>query len=47
MLSNPNDYFNKKQVVSIDIIHHKCRGYPLKQSYKEHKTVKESDFIEY
>ena len=32
MISNPDDYFSKKQVVNFDIIHHECRGDPLQQS---------------
>ena len=46
MLNNPDDYFSKKKkVMNFDIIHHECRGDPLKQSYKEHKTQRNNYFM--
>ena len=47
MMSNPDDCFSKQKVVNFDIIHHECRGGPIQKSYKEYKTVKESDFFYY
>ena len=34
-------------MVNFDIIHRECRGDPLQKSFKDHKTIKESDFVEY
>lgn len=43
MTENPDRYFKNKEVVIFDLIHHKCRGDPLKNTDKEYKTVKESN----
>ena len=47
MTENPDRYFKNKEVVNFDLIHHKCRGDPLKNTDKEYKTVKESNFQNY
>lgn len=47
MTENPDRHFKNKEVVNFDLIHHKCRGDPLKNTYKEYKTVKESNFENY
>ena len=47
MIEDPNNYFKNKVVVNFDIIHHECRGDPLKKTYKEHKTIEKKDFKYY
>ena len=44
MLEGPTSYFYRKKVVNFDMINHECRGEPLEGSYKDYKTVKNSDF---
>lgn len=44
MTDNPTKYFSRRAVVNFDIIHHECRGDPLKRSYKEHQTATNEDF---
>ena len=44
MLEDPTSYFYREKVVNFDMINHECRGEPLEGSYKDYKTVKNSDF---
>lgn len=44
MADDPTKYFSRRAVVNFDIIHHECRGDPLKRSYKEHQTATNEDF---
>ena len=44
MMENPTSYFFQKKVTNFDIVHHKCRGEPLEDSYKNYKTIKNDDF---
>ena len=44
MADNPDYYFDDKKVVNFEIIHHQCRGNPLKKTEKEHKTICADDF---
>ena len=39
MADDPNHFFENIKVINIVIINHQCRGYPLKKSIKECKTV--------
>ena len=32
------NYFKKKEIVNFDLIHHRCRGNPLKNSEEDHKN---------
>ena len=47
LIDDPDCYFKNKRVINFYIIHHGCRGDPLKKSYKEHKTVNNDNFKEY
>ena len=47
IIQNPNNYFRNKVVVNFDIIHHECRGDPLKKISKEQKTIEKKDFKYY
>ena len=47
MSRDPAKYFEKKKVINFDIIHHKCRGDPLKETYEGYQTVKTKDLKNY
>ena len=44
MLEDRTSYFYCKKVVNSYMISHECRGELLEGSYKDYKTVKNSDF---
>ena len=35
MADNPDCYFDNKKIVNFEIIHHQCRGDPLKKKQKK------------
>ena len=42
-LNHTDAHFKNAQVVNFDIIHHECRGDPLKGNYKDYKTIEKED----
>ena len=44
---NPDDYFDRVNVINFGITHNNCRRYRLEKSVKDHKTVFKTDFVEY
>lgn len=46
-LKNTDSYFQNVKVVNFELIHHKCRGDPLKKDTKEHFSIENKDFAEY
>ena len=47
MSRDPTKYFEKKKVINFDIIHHECRGDPLKGTYEGYQTVKAKNLKNY
>lgn len=47
MSDDPDFYFKNKKVINFNMIHHRCRGNPLKKKVKEYKTVYSNDFKNY
>ena len=40
---NKKEYFRKAKIINFDIINHKCRGDPLKNSIQYYETIHEHD----
>ena len=47
MSDDPDFYFKNKKVINFNMIHHRCRGNPLKKTVKEYKKVCSNDFKNY
>ena len=47
MSDKPNFYFKNKEAINFDLIHHRCRGDPLKKSEKDYKAIISDDFKNY
>ena len=46
--SNDSDaHFKNAQVVNFHIVHHECRGDPLKGNCKDYKTIEKEDLNHY
>ena len=44
---NPDDCFDRVNVINFDIIHNNCRGDRFDKSVKDPKTVLKTNFVEY
>ena len=42
-----DSHFKKKEVINFDLIHHRCRSDPLKNSEEDHKTIVSEDLQNY
>ena len=40
---NKKEYFRKAEIINFDIINHRCRGDPLKNSIKYYQTIHQDD----
>ena len=47
MSDDPDNYFQHKNVINFDLIHHECRGDPFLKSGKEYKTTSSDNFEKY
>lgn len=47
MSDNPEYYLKNVHVINFDIIHQECCGDKLKGNYKDYKTIKSEDLINY
>ena len=46
-LNDTDVHFKNAQVVNFDIIHHECRGDPLKGNSEDYKTIEKEDLNDY
>ena len=44
---NRDEHFLNTEVVNFDVMHHRCRGDPMKNDVKHYKTIKKDDFKKY
>lgn len=46
-ITNPDNHFANAEIVSFDIIHHRCWGDPLKNSVRSYRTIDKKHFENY